>query len=238
MTLLQREATVSNAATERTDALIEDARQRQRRRRLLVGRAVVVVAAASVTWTVVSRGSPYRPPSPATTGPLSTTTATRCMARSLGVEILGVQTQLGWNYEAFLMHNLRAASCSVLRTDAPPVQARRWQADFSARCVPRFILMLSHPLLGAERLRQGCRPGWSRLCELRNRSGSPNGTVRKVQRLPHQACGRDGDAQCCSRVGRILRDLSPGGSLALRLRCARNEPRRHHRRFRVGCAAG
>jgi hypothetical protein len=36
------------------------------------------------------------------------------MARSLGVEILGVQTQLGWNYEAFLMHNLRAASCSVL----------------------------------------------------------------------------------------------------------------------------
>ena len=50
----------------------------------------------------------------ATKAPSPPTTPARCAARSLGVEALGVQTQLGWNYEAFLVHNFDAASCSVL----------------------------------------------------------------------------------------------------------------------------
>jgi hypothetical protein len=114
MTLVHHEPTVNDPAAHEAEALIKEARQRQRKRRLLVGMAVVVVPAASVTWAVVSRGTPRRPRSVATTGPLPTTAPARCVAQSLGVETLGVQTQLGWNYEAFLMHNLRAASCSVL----------------------------------------------------------------------------------------------------------------------------
>jgi hypothetical protein len=113
VTLLDEHRLTPNGGTE-AEALIEEARQRQRKRRLLVGMAVVVVAAASVTWAVVSRGTPHRPLSVATTGPLPTTAPARCVAQSLGVETLGVQTQLGWNYEAFLMQNLRVGSCSVL----------------------------------------------------------------------------------------------------------------------------
>jgi len=76
--------------------------------------AVVVVGTASATWVAVRRETPSRPASVATNTPSPPTTPARCAAQSLGIETLGVQTQLGWNYEAFLMHNLRAASCTVL----------------------------------------------------------------------------------------------------------------------------
>lgn len=95
------------------EALIREARQRQRRRWLLVGMAVLVVAAASATGAVLSRGSPSKPPLTGTKGPIPPTRLVRCSVGSLSVETLGFQAELGWNYQAFLVHNLGVSPCSV-----------------------------------------------------------------------------------------------------------------------------
>lgn len=147
MTLLDEQPPTALGGPE-ADALIEEARQRQRKRRLFIGMAVLVVAVSSVTLAAVSRGTLVKPSPVATKAP---TTPARCGANSLGVETLGVQVQLNWNYEAFLMHNLRAASCSVLA--GPPtlrpyklVGGRRiflsdaFRASFSCTRIPYSAL--------------------------------------------------------------------------------------------------
>jgi hypothetical protein len=94
------------------EALIREARRRQRRRWLFVSLVVVVVAAACATGLTLSRGPSGKPPS-ATKGPVPPTTLARCGVGSLSVGTLGFQTELGWNYQAFLVHNLSVSPCSV-----------------------------------------------------------------------------------------------------------------------------
>ena len=117
LTLIQADQyqTVDTTTPEpNAEALIEEARQRQWKRRLVVGGVVLIAVVAIATWDAISGGSLTNPSPIATTAPLPTATPSRCVAQSLGVETLGVQTQMNWIYEAFLMHNLRAASCNVL----------------------------------------------------------------------------------------------------------------------------
>jgi hypothetical protein len=95
------------------EALIREARRRQRRRWLFVSLVIVVVAAACATGLTLSHGPSGNAPPSATKGPVPPTTLARCGVGSLSVGTLGWQTELGWNYQAFLVHNLSVSPCSV-----------------------------------------------------------------------------------------------------------------------------
>ena len=107
---------IRNLTEERsvnTEALIKEARSRQRRRWLFLTLVIVVVAAACATGLTLSHGPSGNAPPSATKGPVPPTTLARCGVWSLSVETLGWQTELGWNYQAFLVHNLSVSPCSV-----------------------------------------------------------------------------------------------------------------------------
>jgi hypothetical protein len=95
------------------EALIKEARRRQRRRWFFIGMAVLVLAAASATGAVLSRRTHKMPPPVATKGPVPPASLARCTVQSLSVETLGIQTEMGWNYQAFLVHNFGPSRCNV-----------------------------------------------------------------------------------------------------------------------------
>ena len=95
------------------EALIRGARRRQRRRWLCLSLVIVVVAAACATGFTLSRGPSSKPSPSATKGSVPPAALARCGVGSLGAETLGTQTEMGWNYQAFLVHNVGVSSCSV-----------------------------------------------------------------------------------------------------------------------------